>query len=1037
MGNAKVTVCSETKPSGSQFNDDSQQTAGIKTSHMKTLPIRVLHSSQSRRSKTTSCQWLQLRLQVCVFLVIMTSVCGCRPTNTPAVPATSEANELELAHRLFAGGDHQQAEAELQRWLIKYPDDRASIELLADIESASGDDAAAISRYRELLNDTSTRSPTIAAKLLPLAIKTGGLHVAIETLEILAKLSPDDPQPHKDLSKLLVTAGEWPRAREHARWLIQHGMVTPYELQLVAAVRAPPHDASQLAKLKELNPNDTRLDLGRAQQTALAGDWAQVVTLTEPIVRQHPDQQTALALYGRALAESGRNVEFDAWRATTDQDTQQRADYWLAIAARSLAEDQPAQAAAACLRAVAIDDDDMKTLNNFVAALLLCDAKEAAASVAQRQHKLLELRSSIQGFQEWRFLSQRNAISAAEQLLRLGRYWEALAWSNAAIRMPADLVPDVTARKASVQAGMGRSMPWSQPFLTQELITQFQSASQSTGLGTQVDNSERVSLRRKPDIKFESEAGIRGLDFWGNIGVPKGEPGIMIYQTPGCGIAVSDFDIDGSPDLYVIAAGGTVMQSDSETNRLFRNRGGHFADVTAPSSSTDFGCGQGVCSGDYNEDGFPDLVVGNIGPNQLLRNNGDGTYSNVSAESNLNGKRWTTSVAIADFSGDGISDLVELNYMSGFDWATEKCQFPQINDHRSCAPSMFAAARDRFWIGNGDGTFREFDPPSIRSVSPARGLGLVIGSLDDQPGNDIFVANDTSANHFWSFSRGDASASADQSPSSGDNMVEIAGLRGLAVGYNGSSQGCMGVGVNDWDHDGDADLYVTNFENESDAFYEQIHAGVWSDRVDQRGLRDVSHPMVGFGCEFADFDNDGNSELITTNGNVDDMTFDGSTFRLPTRVFWADRDSKWRHLHPDSLGTYFNTPRVGRALVTADFNRDHKVDVAISHLDDDLALLINKTENAGNSLSLRLIGTTDARDAIGTKITIHCENGTQSSFVTAGDGYLCTNESVVRFGIGDSDQVDHVEIRWPNGSETELHDIPAGDETVAVQTIQR
>lgn len=308
------------------------------------------------------------------------------------------------------------------------------------------------------------------------------------------------------------------------------------------------------------------------------------------------------------------------------------------------------------------------------------------------------------------------------------------------------------------------------------------------------------NAKSRSKIHFTDQASQRNLNHICKIAQPAhGESGLWIYQSGAGGAAAFDFDLDGWPDVYLSTIDGTPKKEDSGPNRLYRNLAGKFIEVTNASATGDKGFSQGLAVGDFNRDGFGDLYVGNIGRNHLFQNNGDGTFTDVTTKVGLSGDDWTTSVAMVDIDQDGYLDQFDVGYCAG----REAFEIPCLVNGRytACLPKEFAAQKDRVWKGRADGQFTDVTENWLGDHDPAHGLGIIAGRLDDVSGIDVYVANDMSANHFWSSSR---------QPGADFRLLDQATMRGVAVDYKSLSQASMVIAAGDPDLDGDIDFFLTS-----------------------------------------------------------------------------------------------------------------------------------------------------------------------------------------------------------------------------------
>ena len=514
-----------------------------------------------------------------------------------------------------------------------------------------------------------------------------------------------------------------------------------------------------------------------------------------------------------------------------------------------------------------------------------------------------------------------------------------------------------------------------------------------------------ADLTRRPH--FVDVTASSGIEFaFHNADDPR-TPGRRLIETTGGGVAVLDYDRDGWPDLYFTDGGSWPDNRDSVyTDRLYRNLGtGKFVDVTDQAGLGDRSFSQGVAAGDVDNDGWPDLLVCNLGGNRLYRNNGDGTFSDVTSAWGISGERWSTSAAIADINLDGTNDIYVVNYLAGEEAYQRICGTK--DRPRVCSPAEFDAAPDRFYLGSGDGVFRDRTEASGAVGERGNGLGCVVADLFGNGRMTVFVANDATAN-FCFTNRA--------SPGEPVKFEEVAVLRGLAFSSEGRSQGCMGIASGDFDGDGRLDLFVTNFQNESNALYRQQRRGLgtFQDESARRGIADVSEKRLGFGTQFIDAELDGLPDLVVTNGHIDDLADLGVPYRMQPQLL-RNLGGRFVEWPAKESGDYFGRKVLGRGLARLDWNLDGKEEFVVSHLEDPAVLVENRSENAGHYLAIELSGTVSARDAVGAIVAVEFGGRRIVRQMTAGDGYQASNHRRLVFGLGDTSEVDKLEIRWPSG----------------------
>ncbi|HIB63631.1 MAG TPA: VCBS repeat-containing protein, partial [Phycisphaerales bacterium] len=339
------------------------------------------------------------------------------------------------------------------------------------------------------------------------------------------------------------------------------------------------------------------------------------------------------------------------------------------------------------------------------------------------------------------------------------------------------------------------------------------------------------------------------------------------------------------------------------------------------------GFGQGVTIGDYNSDGFPDVYVANIGGNTLWRNNGDGTFTNVTDTANLKSDEWTTSCVMADLNQDGLCDIYDVNYLTGSDIFDRVCKHAN-GSPALCMPFDFDGQPDRLWINQGNGQFHDATKELLSTVPNGKGLGIAVWDATGNGELSWVVANDTTPNFFFS---------PEKSPNDVVTFRERGILSGLAYNSDGKAEGSMGIALGDANQDGLTDLLMTNFLNESNTLYLGSPNEYFTDATRDYNLEDSSIPVLGFGTQFVDLDLDGVEELFVSNGHIDDLRKYGKPYRMRPQVLLST-EGKFTSLDGDNLGEYFQSEWLGRSVARLDWNRDGRDDLIVGHLDTPTAL---------------------------------------------------------------------------------------------------
>ncbi len=489
-----------------------------------------------------------------------------------------------------------------------------------------------------------------------------------------------------------------------------------------------------------------------------------------------------------------------------------------------------------------------------------------------------------------------------------------------------------------------------------------------------------------------------------------------ILEAMGSGIAWLDYNRDDWPDLYLVNGGRwpeLLQGKSSVSNALYRNNGdGTFTDVTAKAGVGDRSWGMGVAVGDYNNDGWDDLYLCNYGSNTLYRNNGDGTFTDVTVRSGVGDRRWNMSAAFADYDHDGWLDLYVTSTVR-FDHRKPppmECLYRTMVVH--CGPLGLATDSDVLYHNNGDGTFTDVsEKAGIAKVTPCYGLGVVWGDYDNDGDSDIYVANDQTPNFLFR--------------NQGDGAFEEVGAHsGAAYSDDGVAQGSMGVEFGDYDHDGFLDLFLSNFSDEYNTLYRNLGDGSFRDVTYSAKIAFPSWKFLGWGVGFVDFDNDGWEDLFVANGHlfpqIDQFSLN-TTYYQHAQMFQNLGEGRFREV---SAGLDRVKPRSSRGVAYADFDNDGDMDVAVNNLDGKPWLLRNEVgSETGHWLNLRLEGVRTNRRAIGVRATVQIEGNRLVREVRGGSSYQSTHDLRLHFGLGAAKKINILNVRWTDGKLQRFEDV--------------
>ena len=517
-----------------------------------------------------------------------------------------------------------------------------------------------------------------------------------------------------------------------------------------------------------------------------------------------------------------------------------------------------------------------------------------------------------------------------------------------------------------------------------------------------------------PGFQFADVTAAAGLTFRHNNGAYGGK---LLPETLGSGCAFLDYDADGWQDILLVnGADWPGHRRQRSTLRLYRNnRNGTFTDVTRAAGLDIEMYGMGVAVGDFNNDGFPDVFVTCVGESRLFRNTGKGTFVDVTRASGLGGRRaFSTSAMWIDIDRDGLLDLFVCNYVK---WSLEQDVFCSLDGKQKsyCTPEAYRGETCWLFRNRGNGTFEDVTATCGIFDSSSKALGVALIDHDQDGWPDIFVANDTQPNKLYRNQRN-------------GTFKEIGLQAGVALSADGKARAGMGVDVGDFDNTGVQGLAITNFEGEMIGLYRRTQAGTYRDIATAAGVGFPSRNVLGFGCAFADFDLDGQLDLMTVNGHIDDTVRNirGNVgYAQRPLLFQNQGSARFRDVSA-AVGAGFAQSWVGRGLACGDFDRDGDVDVLIT-TNNGPAVLLRNDQTAGNrSVRFRLRGTTSNRDAIGSSVRIFYAGVSQSRLVRSGSSYLSQSELPVTFGVGRRDRIDRVVITWPDGRSEEFKGLATG-----------
>lgn len=819
---------------------------------------------------------------------------------------------------------------------------------------------------------------------------------------------PQNGAAHDHLAFLLSGSGRNWEAGRHFEVLARSGEATISQLTLLGDLERPVEQRAFFESWIQKADQDRVIKLGLAAHDFWDGKSIQARDALRDLTRTYPELIDAQAMLGELLINTGQD-EFTAWYQQLPKKAFQHPGVWYVCGTFARKHGQLRIAADCLQQAISIAPAHRRAWYQLSQVLqsLESDAANPTADYAQLLLKTSEAIDNVLRAEG----QETNEIRALVSLLEsAGRIWEACSWSLiVAKRFPQESWAPEFLQKH--RTDLNDSLPLVILESTPVALFATETDLDFAEMLRHLDQSEHArSPIASSGIHFSNRVAI---DFtYQNSHDPETQGARMFEQTGG-GVAALDFDADGWTDLF-FPQGGQWDESDQQFTRnekeldvLFHNRRGSFEDVSTLSLPSDIGFGQGCGAGDYNNDGFQDVYVGNIGKNQLLTNMGDGTFIDGSfGLGSPSPKSWTASTAIVDLDGDDFAELLDINYVDGEG-------FTAICGGKACSPSVFEPAMDHIAVNRGDGTFE-----LINGAHNSKGLGGVVLRLTDGPEMSLFISNDQVANVLLTFRQRVEGGLL--------NFSEQALQAGLAVNENGLSMGCMGIATADVSGNGLTDIFVSNFKDEPNTLYIQDAPGFFVDLTRMTGLSAPGLPLVGWGTQFLDANLDGLPDLIVTNGHVDDYRDEGGQYEMPTSFYQNIGQTEFRELPGDTAGEFFRSQHLGRGLARFDCNGDGAMDFVISNMRSNASLVTNNSTERGHFINVQLRATDSQRDAIGASVLITIDGRDTLMQLTAGDGYMASNERTLQFGLGDSNRVDELKVRWPSGA-TSIIELPAVD----------
>jgi hypothetical protein len=522
----------------------------------------------------------------------------------------------------------------------------------------------------------------------------------------------------------------------------------------------------------------------------------------------------------------------------------------------------------------------------------------------------------------------------------------------------------------------------------------------------------------KSTIAFENVIGSSGVSF---LLDNSAQPEKYQPETMAGGVAVFDYNNDGLLDLYFTNGAHLPDMSKSDPrfhNRLYRNNGdGTFTDVTVKAGLAGSRYAIGVATADYDNDGYQDVLVTGANGYQLFHNNGDGTFADVTARAGLArahpelANSFSSAAGWFDYDNDGHLDLIIINYIKWTVATEPTCVSNGI--HAYCSPDSYGGLPNLLFHNNGDGTFTDVSEAAGIFRHLGKGMGVAFADYDNDGFVDVFVANDTFRN-FLFHNNGNGT------------FTEVGLLSGVAYPETGKSVAGMGTDFRDIDNDGYPDIFETAMYGDNFLLFKNLHNGDFDYATVASHIGAATHQLTAWGTGIFDFDNDGWKDIFTANASILDNSEQVShvPYPLPNSLLKNGRDGTFIDVSK-SAGAGFATPAAHRGAAFGDLNNDGRIDIVVNCLNGHPEIWMNRSANSNHWILINLVGTVSNRDGLGSRIKIVTTEGAQYNHATTSVGYGSSSDKRVHFGLGRATKVDRIEVSWPSGSKQIVTDVAA------------
>lgn len=970
------------------------------------------------------------------------------------------------ARQLLAAGRFEEALATTEIGLREQPTAPGLLIIAGESATQLGRYDLALDFYNQVEDSNAAAASLARWAAGEVCFRLGQPSACIERMRQSIALDPQRLDAHERMLWMLCDTGQRSEISAHALALLKGDRVSIPLLVELGNQASDFQNWREFERYRTSAPDDLLPNLMEAKRVLRQGNFDRADELIDALLEQQPDLREAHIVRGKLWTIS-HPEQWNDWNDALPKSANESPDIWFVRGQWQELIGSEEGAIRCYAEAVIRSPNHVAAHLNL--ARLLSDADPAyaqiAATLGNRAETLQQYHQTIDRLRvNARY--EETVRQAAELSLQLSRIWESVGWCGQGARLnPKNDWGKKLLEEIRQIPGMGTDMP--QTLASGHLLAQatwinnfelpdFSPPSSTEGTSRLVDSRSDQQLPQSTPYE-DSQETIRFEDIGQSMGIhhtyhnssPDRSQGRRMFEFTGGGVGVIDFDGDGLEEFFLPQAtdwpqsNSSTQQRDLLSRNLGIDRSGNvsFEDASLEAGIIERSYGQGVTVADINADGFDDIYVANFGTNQLWLNQGDGTFeSRNNLLDPIPESSWTASNLVVDLNGDSIPDLIDINYVTGENVETMKCDVD--GKPRVCPPLEFEPETLAIMLSDKGRAFRPFDwngnPLTFNGLG-----GIAFRSLRSSSPK-LFVAVDQKANGLISCEKLEAR---DDSSNPALRFTESAVLSGIAYNRDGRAEACMGIAAGDLSGNGELDFFVTNFYGESNTLYVQEEES-FTDRTLRSGLAGPSRLMLGFGTQLLDINLDGQIDLVVLNGHIDDFSHVNTPEKMLPQIFINQGKGMFKEYESTTAGSFFQRPGLGRALARCDINQDGLADLLCTDLESPFTVLLNRSRPSGDFISLRIIGTQSDRNGFLALVQIETEGYQSKQQLVAGGGYMASNSRSLHFGLphqSDSEGSSgssstktgshtlQATVTWPSGIEEVFSNLEINAQTTLIE----